>query len=160
MNNTPKYREKLLHFMATDSDIKNLMIWIEQQPELEQSDILRDLRTIFMEKHEKTGESVWLDLAQKIEDGVDEFEEEILDEKLHKNLICAELEHAFKDVELILENVTAFANFSREALINSFLTEPEQKTNKKFWDAVRLAIKFEKNTGIYEEVNWNAIMQK
>lgn len=158
MTNTSKYRKTLLQFLDIDTDIKNIMNWIESQPDLEQPDILRELRSIFLEKHEKTGETHWLNFAKHIEDGVDEFEEEILDEKLHKNLICGELENAFKDVELTLENVTAFASFSRETLIKKFLTEPEQKTNKKFWDAVRLAIKFEKKAGIYEEVNWSAIM--
>ena len=158
MTNTSKYRETLLQFLDIDTDIKNIMNWVESQPDLEQPDILRELRSLFLEKHEKTGETHWLNFAKHIEDGVDDFEEEILDEKLHKNLFCNELEHALKDVEFTLENVTTFATFTREALINSFITDPEQKNNKKFWNAVHLAIKFEKNTGIYDENNWSAIM--
>lgn len=158
MDKTLKYREKLISILDNSEYEKNVFSWIKTQPDLEQPDLCRVLKDIFIENHHKTGENHWLEISKLIEDGVDEYEEEILYEKLHKNLFCAEMEHALKDAEFTLENVTAFAIYTREALIDSLLSDPKQNSNKKFWEAVHLAIKFEKNAGIYDENNWNAII--
>jgi hypothetical protein len=73
------------------------------------------------ERHEKTGEKDWLEKANIIAEGVDQFEEETLDIKLAANLFITEL----KKVELDMEQVALFFIPAREALIKKILSNPE-----------------------------------
>jgi translation initiation factor IF-2 len=61
----------------------------------------------------------------------------------------------FDKVELETEKVILFLNEVRIGIIKSILSNPENiKEVKKL---ARLAIKLEKETGIYDPANWNAI---
>ncbi|MGG7035697.1 MAG: hypothetical protein ACI7YS_10980 [Flavobacterium sp.] len=159
MINTSKYRDKIFYFIDFKSDVEGLINWISCQPDLEQPDILREIRNIYIEKYEKTGETTWLEQAKNIEDGVDEFEEEILDEKLRDNLFSAELDHALKDVEWTPNNIKIIATVVRESLIKNYFSDPERDCNMKLWNAIHLAVTFEKNKGIYDENNWSTILK-
>jgi hypothetical protein len=125
--------------------------WIEEQPDLDQPDIFRELTAIMKERHEKTGEKDWLEKANIIEEGIDQFEEETLDIKLAENLFITELEK----VELDMEQVALFFIAAREALIENILSNPED--NKELWDLAHKTIKAEKSAGLYDPANWSAI---
>jgi hypothetical protein len=91
------------------------------------------------ERHEKTGEKDWLEKANMIEEGIDQFEEETLDIKLAENLFITELEK----VELDMVQVSLFFITAREAIIENILSNPEN--NKELWDLAHKAIKAEKS---------------
>lgn len=151
MNGNTLYTKHLLYYLDKDEDYTNMMDWITEQPDLDQPDILRELTAMMKERHEKTGEKDWLEKANIIDEGIDQFEEETLDIKLAENLFITELEK----VELDKEQVVLFLNVAREALIENILSNPEN--NKELWDLVHKTIKAEKSSGLYDPANWSAI---
>jgi hypothetical protein len=152
MNKKSKYREQLLYYLDKDEDYAAMLDWVKEQPDLDQPDILRELTAMMKERHEKTGEKDWLEKANMIEEGIDQFEEETLDIKLAVNLFITELEK----VELDMEQVALFFIAAREALIENILSNPEN--NKELWNLVYKTIKAEKSSGLYDPANWGAIL--
>ena len=152
MNKPSKYTEELLHFLEDEENYPEMIDWIEEQPELDQPDILREMQAIFKDRYLKTGEKDWLDKANFIANGIDDFEDEILDQKLDKALFMMQ----FGKLELEPEKVILFLNEARIAIIKTILSNPENiKEVKKL---AQLAIKFEKQTGIYDPANWIEIL--
>lgn len=146
-----KYIEQLLYFIDTAEDNKTMIEWLEEQPELDQPFILRELKAIYEKRYEKTGESNWLDKAKFIAVNIDKFEEEILDEKLHKALFMMQ----FDNVDFDPEKVALFLIAAREGIIKIILSNPEN--NKELWDLAHKTIKAEKSSGLYDPDNWSAI---
>lgn len=151
MNKTSIYRTQILYYLNRDGGYNTILEWIEEQPDIEQPDIFRELKSIFKERYEKTGEQDWLEKANFIEEGVDQFEEEILDDKLHKALFMMQ----FDNVDFDPEKVALFLNIAREGIIKSILSNPED--NKELWDLAQKIIKAEKSSGLYDPANWSAI---
>lgn len=151
MNKTSIYRKQLLYYLNRDGGYNTILEWIEEQPDLDQPDILRELQSICKDRYHKTGEKDWLEKANLIGEGVDQFEEEILDEKLHKALFMMQ----FDNVEFDSEKVALFLNVAREGIIKSILSNPED--NKELWDLAHKTIKAEKSAGLYDPANWSAI---
>ena len=84
MNKPSKYTEQLLQFLESEENYSAMLEWIEELPELDQPGVFREMQAFYKERHLKTGEQDWLDKANLIANGIDEFEEEILDNKLDK----------------------------------------------------------------------------
>ena len=152
MNKKNKYWEQLLYYLDKDENYAAMLDWVKKQPDLDQPDILRELTAILKERHEKTGEKDWLEKANMIEEGIDQFEEETLDIKLSENLFITELEK----VELDMEQVALFFIAAREALIENILYNSEN--NNELWDLAHKTIKAEKSSGLYDPDNWSAIL--
>ncbi len=152
MNKPSKYTEQLLHFLENEENYPEMIDWIEDQPELDQPDILREMEAIFKDRYIKTGEKDWLDKANYIANSIDDFEDEILDQKLDKALFMMQ----FDKIELDPEKVILFLNKIRIDIINAILSNPENIREVK--KVARLAIKFEKQTGIYDPANWIEIL--
>jgi hypothetical protein len=151
MNEKSKYREQLLYYLDKDENYAAMLDWVTEQPDLDQPDILRELTAIMKERHEKTGEKDWLEKANIIEEGIDQFEEETLDEKLHKALFMMQ----FDNVDFDPEKVALFLIAAREALIENIISNPEN--NKELWDLAHKTIKAEISSGLYDPSNWSAI---
>lgn len=54
MNRNSKYKEQLLYYLDRDEDYNVMLDWIEEQPDLDQPDIYRELIAILKERYEKT----------------------------------------------------------------------------------------------------------
>lgn len=151
MNGNTLYRERLLYYLDKDEDYIAMMDWVKKQPDLDQPEILRQLTAILKERHEKTGEKDWLEKANIIEEGIDQFEEETLDIKLAENLFITELEK----VELDMEQVALFFITVRKAIIENILSNSKNK--EELWDLAHKNRKTEKSSGLYDPANWSAI---
>ena len=151
MNKPTKYTAELLHFLENEENYPEMIEWIEDLPELDQPDVLREMEAIFKDRHLKTGEQDWLDKANYIADGIGDFEEEILDEKLHKTLFMIQ----FDNVEFETEKVKLFLIEARKSILETILSNP--KNIKEVMKLALLSIKLEKETGIYDQANWSAI---
>jgi len=101
-----------LYYLDRNEDYRAMLVWIEDYPDLDQPDIFRELTTILKERYEKTGEKDWLEKAHTIEKGIDQYEEEILDKKLHKALFMMQ----FDNVELDAEHIELFFIANRKKL--------------------------------------------
>lgn len=153
MNKPTKYTEELLHFLEDEENYPEMIDWIEEQPELDQPDILREMQTIFKDRYLKTGEKDWLDKANFIANGIDDFEDEILDQKLDKALFMMQ----FDNIELDAEKVILFLVEARIGIIKKILSNPDNiKEVKK---VAQFAIKLEKDAGIYDPNNWRVISE-
>ena len=119
MNKPSKYTEELLQFLEDEENYPEMIDWIEEQPELDQPDILREMEAIFKDRYLKTGEKDWLDKANFIANGIDDFEDEILDQKLDKALFMMQ----FDKVELEPEKVILFLNKTRGAILDATICQ-------------------------------------
>ncbi len=153
MNKPSKYTAEILHFLEDEENYPEMIDWIEEQPELDQPDILREMQAIFKDRYLKTGEKDWLDKANFIAKGIDDFEDEILDQKLDKELFMMQ----FGKLELELEKAIWFLNKIRIDIIKAILSNPENIREVK--KLAKLAIKFEKQAGIYDPYNWRVISE-
>jgi hypothetical protein len=152
MNKPSKYTEELLHFLQNEENYPEMIDWIEEQPELDQPDILREMQAIFKERHLKTGEQDWLDKANFIANGIDDFEEEILDNKLDKALFMMQ----FDNIEINPEQAPLFLIEARKVIIKVILSNPEDI--KEMWKLAKKIIKLEKKSGSYDPANWIEIL--
>lgn len=151
MNKQSKYTKELLHFLENEENYPEMIYWIEDQPELDQPDILREMEAIFKDRYLKTGEKDWLDKANFIANGIPDFEEEILDKKLDKALFMMQ----FDKVEFETEKVILFLIKARKGIIKTILSKP--KNIKEVMKVAHLSINLEKDAGIYDPANWSAI---
>lgn len=152
VNQPSKYTKELLRFLENEENYPKMIEWIEELPELDQPDVLREIEAFFKERHLKTGEQDWLEKANLIANGVDNFEEEILGHKLAKALFSMR----FQDMEIDPAKFELFIIEVRENLIKSILSNPD--CEKKVWDLVYKIIEVEKESGFYNAVNWSAII--
>ena len=53
MNKPTKYTEELLHFLENEENYPEMIEWIEDLPELDQPDVLREMEAIFKDRHLK-----------------------------------------------------------------------------------------------------------
>ena len=148
-----KYRDQLMYFVDRDLDFPALFNWIEKQPDLEQPDIGRELKVILEELHEKTGEEHWLEHANMIAEGVVDFEDEILAEKLDKALFMTEI----SKINFDEKKVVLFLTKAREMLIEAFLKCTYEEEKEELLDIVLKAIAAEKESDLYQPENWSVI---
>ena len=151
MNQPTKYTELILNFLESEENYTAMIEWVEELPDLEQSAVFREIAAILRDRHEKTGDKDCLKLAHLIENGIDQFEEDILDEKLDKALFMMQ----FDNVEINEEQVLPFLIEARKLLIKCFLSNPED--SKELRKIALKAIKVERNCGIYDPANWKKI---
>ena len=152
MNKPSKYTVQLLQFLESEENYPAMLEWIEDLPELDQPGVFREMQAFYKERYLKTGEQDWLDKANFIANGIDDFEEEILDNKLDKALFMMQ----FDNVEFEAEKVELFLIQSREAVIKIILSNPENR--KEMMKIAQQIIKLEKESGIYDPANWIEIL--
>ena len=56
MNNHSKYTEELLRFMENEENYPEMIEWIEELPELDQPDVLREIKAVFKDNYLNTSE--------------------------------------------------------------------------------------------------------
>jgi hypothetical protein len=124
--------------------LKNYQNWINPI-------ILRELKSVFKERYDKTGEQDWLEKAKLLEGIVNEFEESILNEILSEALVITEVDKMYNDTE----KIESFLTKVREPLIESILSN--HGNSDDILDLANKTIKAEKESGLYDPANWSAI---
>lgn len=148
-----KYREKLLELIFDDND-NAIIVWLEAQPILEQPDILRELKALSEEMSEENGDDIYemVEGFDKFDQGINLYEEAILDEKLAEaNLVMAQ-QDLDKKMQEIDEAVIGVREYVMDCIVN----------NEYNADAMReLAEKImqsEKDNDIFDPKNWSRIL--
>jgi len=152
MDKTALYREQLLSFLYKEEEQEAMLDWIEDLPELDQPDVLRLLTSLLQERGENTGEKEWIEMSNQLAEKIDDFEEEILDKKLDKELFMMQ----FDNVEFETDKVILFLIEARKGIIKTILSKP--KNIKEVMKLALLSIKLEKEAGIYDPANWKEIL--
>ena len=151
MSRILKFKEKIKSYIEKNEQDTDLMSWINTQPELDQPDILRALNSLLLENfYTKPGvdrEEVLAILDEKIQ----EFEESILDKKLHESLFKMEMEEKITDEETF----GYYLDFTRQEVITRIVSNPKKQEN---WDLAHKIIQMEKDSGFYNPDNWKAII--
>ena len=148
MNKPDKYRAQLLCFLENDENYQEMWDWIEELPELDQPDVFRLLVTLLKERGENTGEKDWIEMSNQIAENIDQYEDEILDKKLGKELFIMQ----FEGVEFEVEKIELFLIKIREDIFEKMGSNPENY--KEIRKLAQLAIDTEKSFGLYDPSNW------
>ncbi len=150
MSRIHKFKEKIIVYIENSEEDADLMSWINDQPELDQPDILRALNALLLENCDIKPGVAKEELILTIEDKIQEFEESILDQKLQKSLFMMEIEEKITDEETF----GYYLDFVRQEVITRIVSKPENQEN---WDLVNKIIQMEKDLGIHNPDNWKAI---
>lgn len=151
MDKVTFYREQLLYFLDRE-DPEAMLDWIEELPDLDQPDVFRLMATLLQERSRNTGEQEWIELSNQVAEKIDEFEEEILDYKLYKELFLLQ----FENTEFDLNKIEFFLIKTREDIIEKMASNPDNYNELR--KLAKLAINTEKSFGLYDPANWIAIL--
>jgi len=151
MDKVAFYREQLLCFLDRE-DPEAMLDWIEELPDLDQPDVFRLMATLLQERSINTGEQEWIELSNQVAEKIDEFEEEILDYKLYKELFLMQ----FENTEFDLDKIELFLIKTREDIIEKMASNPDNYNELR--KLAKLAINTEKSFGLYDPANWIAIL--
>jgi len=148
-----KYRKQIIELMLDEND-DALSDWIDQQPELDQPDIFREVKELI---DEISSETEFKDIKEQIqgfdnfENLIDRYEDVILDEKLAKATYNMALEEEEKTAQEIFAKIEGL----REHIIECITTNAPNAEEMR--ELSKLVIKFELDVGIFKAENWAAI---
>nr|WP_315211936.1 hypothetical protein [uncultured Flavobacterium sp.] len=151
MSRILKFKEKIKSYLGENEQDTDLMGWINAQPELDQPDILRALTSLMIENFDIKPDLDREEVLAIVDEKIQEFEESILDKKLHESLFIMEMEERITDEETF----GYYLDFIRQEVITRIVSNPENQEN---WDLAHKIIQMEKDLGIYNPDNWKAII--
>lgn len=147
-----KYRDQLLDLIFDENE-DAMMEWIQQQPLLEQPDILRELKEIAAEIANENGEDIneVIDGFENFGEEIDNYEDKILDEKLAEANYVMALDAQEKSANEMFEAVEGMREYVIECIVTQAPNAAEMRELSKH------IIKFEVDAGVYKAENWSAI---
>lgn len=151
MSRILKFKEKIISYLGDNEQDADLMSWMNAQPELDRPDILRALNALLLENFDIKPDLDREEVLAIVDEKIQEFEESILDKKLHESLFIMEMEERITDEETF----GYYLDFIRQELITRIVSNPENQEN---WDLAHKIIQMEKDLGIYNPENWKAII--
>jgi hypothetical protein len=150
MSRILKFKEKIKSYLGENEQDADLMGWINAQPELDQPDILRALTSLMIENFNIKPDLDQEEVLATIDEKIQNFEESILDNKLHESLFKMEMEERITDEETF----GYYLDFTRQEVITRIVSNPENQEN---WDIANKIIQMEKDSGFYNPDNWKTI---
>jgi hypothetical protein len=131
-----------------DGDEKAWRRWIESQPELDQVDILNDVKALFTELNEESEIPGMAVALERLEEVTNNYQERILDEQM----ALLELEMAEEELEKLVAKIKQKADRMRAYVIECILTDaPNAPEMKKM---AKVMVAFERREGTYDSLNW------
>ena len=150
MSRILKFKGKIKSYLGENEQDTDLMGWINAQPELDQPDILRALTSLMIENFNIKPDLDQEEVLATIDEKIQNFEESILDNKLHESLFKMEMEERITDEETF----GYYLDFTRQEVITRIVSNPENQEN---WDIANKIIQMEKDSGFYNPDNWKTI---
>ncbi|CAM3752165.1 hypothetical protein FLGE108171_13495 [Flavobacterium gelidilacus] len=145
-----KYTEKIIYYLEADVADEAFMQWVEQQPLLDQPDIMREFKQIVTKRLNERG--IFDYDFEEMDEDIANYEDKILDEKLAEANLVMAMQDQEKHMKIIDETVAQV----REYIINCIINKEENAEAMK--ELAAKVIASEKETGVYEEKNWLAIL--
>jgi hypothetical protein len=143
-----KYKEEL-QFWLEQYDEESFNKWLQSQPLLEQTDILRELKKLVEENLIERGEfEKFSDLFENYDATIDNYEDKILDEKLAKAQLEMAIEERDKHMEIMALRVDEIREYIKECIETNAPNASEMKNLAQY------AIKFQKDAGLFNAENW------
>lgn len=145
-----KYTEKIIYYLEADVADEAFMQWVEEQPLLDQPDIMREFKQIVTKRLNERG--IFDYDFEDMDEDIANYEDKILDEKLAEANLVMAMQDQEKHMKIIDETVAQV----REYIINCIINKEENAEAMK--ELAAKVIASEKETGVYEEKNWLAIL--
>ena len=145
-----KYTEKINCYLEGDAPDEEMMEWVEQQPLIDQPDILREFKKLCQERIAKVG---ILDFDfEDIDEQIKVYEETILTEKLAEaNLVMAQ-QDLDKQMQELDETVAGVRRYVIDCIINN------EENAEAMKELAQKLIAGEKENDVYDENNWKEIL--
>ena len=151
MSSILKFKEKIISYLGENEQDADLMSWKNAQPVLDRPDILRALNSLLLENLDIKPDLDREEVLAIVDEKIQEFEESILDKKLHESLFKMEMEERITDEETF----GYYLDFTRQEVITRIVSNP---VNQENWDLAHKIIQMEKDSGFYNPDNWKAII--
>jgi ATP-dependent Lon protease len=142
-----QYRDKILALIFDESETA-LFDWIEEQPVLEQVDILKEFREIMQEMLAEAEDDSQKENLRLLEKQIDIYQEAYLDEQLAALKLEMASEEQDKIFEEIEERIQGVRDYIRECIETD---APNAAAMKEMAIAM---IASEKKNGVYDKNNW------
>jgi GTPase involved in cell partitioning and DNA repair len=144
------YREQLLNFILNDTPGEDVMNWIQEQPLLEQTDIMRELKKLGEELADPSEEGV-SEKLEKFDEKINVYEDAILEQKL----LNVKLEMLSDQQEQVMDRLLKRIDKMREYIVHRILTNAPDAD--KMRELAQQMIDIEKETGFYNPENWMGV---
>ncbi len=145
-----KYTEKIIYYLEGDSPDEEMMEWVEQQPLIDQPDILREFKKLCQERFAKVG--IFDFDFEDIDTFIENYEEAILTEKLAEaNLVMAQ-QDLDKQMLLVDETVAGVRKYVIDCIINN------EENAEAMKELAQKLIAGEKENDVYNDENWKQIL--
>ena len=145
-----KYTEKIIYYLEGDSPDQEMMEWVEQQPLIDQPDILREFKKLCQERFAKVG--IFDFDFEDIDAFIENYEEAILTEKLAEaNLVMAQ-QDLDKQMLLVDETVAGVRKYVIDCIINN------EENAEAMKELAQKLIAGEKENDVYNDENWKQIL--
>ncbi len=151
MSRILKFKEKIISYLGENEQDADLMSWMNAQPELDRPDVLRALNSLLLENFDIKPDLDREEVLAIVDEKIQEFEESILNKKLHESLFKMEIEERITDEETF----GYYLDFTRQEVITRIVSNPENQEN---WDLAHKIIQMEKDSGFYNPDNWKSII--
>ncbi|RTZ04608.1 hypothetical protein EKL98_08645 [Flavobacterium bomense] len=151
MSRILKFKENIISYLGENEQDADLMSWMNAQPVLDRPDILRALNSLLLENFDIKPDLDREEVLAIVDEKIQEFEESILDNKLHESLFKMEMEARITDEETF----GYYLDFTRQEVKTRIVSNPENQEN---WDLAHKIIQMEKDSGFYNPDNWKAII--
>ena len=145
-----KYTEKIFYYLEGDSPDEEMMEWVEQQPLIDQPDILREFKSLVQEHLAKNG--VFDYDFEDIDEQIEIYEEAILTEKLAEANLVMEQQKLDKSMEELNETVAGVRKYVIDCIINN------EENAEAMKELAQKLIAGEKENDVYDENNWKEIL--
>ncbi len=142
------YRQKIEELMWDENE-NALTEWIETQPVLEQTDILKEVKTVMQQLLAEIDDNSQKETLEELDKKIDAYQETILDEQLASlkyDLAVKERDKAFAKMD---EAVAGIREYVKECVTTN---APNAKEMKEL--AFKM-IELEKDNGTYDPANWD-----
>ena len=145
-----KYTEKIIYYLEGDATDEEMMEWVEQQPLIDQPDILREFKKLCQERFAKVG--IFDFDFEDIDEYISNYEEAILTEKLAEaNLVMAQ-QDLDKQMQELDETVAGVRRYVIDCIINN------EENAEAMKELAQKLIAGEKENDVYDQNNWKEIL--
>lgn len=147
-----KYKQELLCWLELQDD-DAFMKWLQSQPLLEQTDIMRELKLLVEENLIERGKlDEFGNVFENYDSTIDNFEDKILDEKLAKAQLDMALEDRDKVMQKINESVDGIIEYIKECIETNAPNAPQMR------ELAQQVIHYQKEAGLYKAKDWDFLL--
>lgn len=147
-----KYKQELLYWLERQDD-DAFMNWLQSQPLLEQTDIMRELKLLVEENLIERGKlDEFSPVFENYDATIDNYEDKILDEKLAKAQLEMATEQRDKQMQKMHDSVDGIRAYIKECIETNAPNAPQMR------ELSNQVIHYQKEAGLYKAEDWDFLL--